>query len=58
MLFGQCLSRHAAVNLFWGGYEWNPDEAVENDEPTAKNFNGTELVAGEIIIFASFVKKA
>ncbi|WP_221797597.1 zinc ribbon domain-containing protein YjdM [Oceanobacter mangrovi] len=28
-------------------HEWNPNEVAENDEPTAKDANGTELVAGD-----------
>ena len=39
------------------GYEWNPAEAAEEDEsPTAKDANGTQLQAGDKVTFIKDLK--
>ncbi|WP_028293203.1 zinc ribbon domain-containing protein YjdM [Oceanobacter kriegii] len=37
-------------------HEWNPNEVVEDDEPTAKDANGTKLVAGDKVTAAKDLK--
>lgn len=38
------------------GYEWNPNEEPENDEPSAKDANGTLLQAGDKVTAAKDLK--
>ncbi|MCV6615898.1 MAG: zinc ribbon domain-containing protein YjdM [Cellvibrionaceae bacterium] len=38
------------------GYEWNPEEAAEQDTVTVKDVNGTTLEAGDKVTFIKDLK--
>ncbi len=37
-------------------HEWNPSESAEDDSPTAKDANGTQLNAGDKVTFIKDLK--
>lgn len=37
-------------------YEWNPNEVEEDDSPTAKDSNGTQLAAGDKVTLIKDLK--
>lgn len=38
------------------GHEWDPNDANDNDEPSAKDANGTLLAAGDKVTFVKDLK--